>query len=114
MFVFGLGLPFCIVIFWSYFGLTWHVVCGHVHLRSHSWIVYAGGLLCRLPALVNVKNRVCLLACNVWVMGCIALLCLAILRHFKYGCSHVDRGWGHLSLSLRWHSVQLGFWCVRG
>ena len=42
------------------------------------------------------------------------MLCRAILRPFKYGCSHVDRRWGHVSLSLRLHSVQLGFGCVRG
>ena len=47
-------------------------------------------------------------------MGCTALLCLAILKPFRNGCSHVDRRWGHVSMSLRWHSVQLGFWCVRG
>ena len=43
-----------------------------------------------------------------------ALLCLAILRPFRYGCSHVDSRWGQVSLSLRWHRVQLGFGCVRG
>ena len=90
--------------------LAWHWqdVCVHVHLRSHSGIVCTGGLLLRWHVLVNVKNRVFLLACMVWVMRCIALLCLAILSPFKYGCSHVDRKWGHVSLLLRWHSVQLG------
>ena len=68
----------------------------------------------RLPALVSVKNRVFMLACNVWVMRCIALLCHAILKPFKYGCSHVDNKWGHVFMSLRWHSIQLGFGCVRG
>ena len=92
----------------------WHVVCGQVHLRSHYGIVCLGGLLLRFHALVSAKNLVCLLACNVWVMRCTALLCLAILRPFKYGCSHVDKRWGHVSLSLRWHNVQLGSWCVRG
>ena len=47
-------------------------------------------------------------------MRCTALLCRAILRPFKYGCSHVDSRCGHMSLSLRWHSVQLGLRCVRG
>ena len=91
--------------------LAWHWqgVCVHVHLRSHSGIVYSGGLLLRCPALVNVKNRVYLLACNVWVMRCTTLLWLVILRPFKYRCPHVDRRWGHVSLSLQWHNVQLGF-----
>jgi hypothetical protein len=47
-------------------------------------------------------------------MRCIALLCCAILKPFKYGCSHVDSRWGHASPSLRWHSVQMGCLCVRG
>jgi hypothetical protein len=85
-----------------------------VHLRSRSEIVCLGGLLSRWHALVNVKNRVFLLVCNVRVMRCIALLCLAILKPFKYGCSNVERRWGHVSLSLRCHNVQLGFWCMRG
>ena len=55
-----------------------------------------------------------LLACSVWVIRCTPLLCLAILSPFRYGCSHVDMMWGHVSLSLLWHRVQLGFWCVRG
>ena len=33
---------------------------------------------------------------------------------FNYGCSHVDNRWGHVSLSLVRHSVQLGFWYLRG
>ena len=91
----------------------WHILCGHVHLRSQSRIVCLGGLLLRLHALVNVKDWVFILACNAWVMRCIALLCRAILKPFKYGFLHVDNKWGHVSLSLRWYSVQLGFWCVR-
>ena len=71
----------------------WHVVCGHVHLRDHSNIVCSGGWFLRLAALVSVKNLVCLLACSVWVMRWSALLCLAILRPFKYGYSHVDKRW---------------------
>ena len=43
-----------------------------------------------------------------------SLLCLAIRNFFRYGCSHVDSRWGHVSLSLVWHSVQLGFWYLRG
>ena len=68
----------------------------------------------RLPTLVNVKNRVFLLACSVWVMRCTPLLCRAILRPFKYGCSHIDSKWGHVSLSFLWHNVQFGFWNLRG
>ena len=47
-------------------------------------------------------------------MRCTALLCRAILKPFKYGCSHVDRKRSHMSMSLRWHSIQLGFRCLRG
>ena len=81
--------------------LAWHWqgVFVHVPSRSHSRIVCLGGLL------VNVKNRVFLLACNVRVMRCTTLLCLAILMPFKYGCSHVHRRWGHVPLSLPWHNV---------
>ena len=46
----------------------WHVVYGHMHLKSPSIIVCSGGLLLRLHALVSVKNWVCLLARSVWVM----------------------------------------------
>jgi hypothetical protein len=82
-------------------GWHWHVVCVHVHWRSQSGIVCSGGLLFKWPALVNVKKRVFLWACNVWVMRCTALLCLAILRPFRYRCSYVDRMWGLVSMSLR-------------
>jgi hypothetical protein len=78
----------------------WHVVCVHMHLRSHSKIVCSGGVLFRWSASVNVKNRVFMWACSIWVMRCIALLCCAILRPFKYGCLHVDSRWGNVSLSL--------------
>ena len=53
-------------------------------------------------------------ACNVWAIRCTALLCLAILRPFRYRCSHVDKRWGHVSLSLFQHIVQLGFGCAMG
>ena len=56
-----------------------------MHLRSQSRIICYGNLLLRLPTLVSVKNRVLLLACNVLVMTCTALLCCVILRPFKYG-----------------------------
>ena len=68
----------------------------------------------RLPGLINVKNRYFCWRCNAWVMRCTALLCRAILRPFMYGLSHVNRRCGHVSLSLLWHNVQLGFWYVRG
>ena len=95
--------------------LAWHlhILCGHVHLMSQFGIACSGGLLLRLPALVSVKNPVFMLACNDWVMRCIALLCHVILKPFRYGCSHVDSKWGHVSLSLWWHNVQLGFGCLR-
>ena len=43
----------------------WHIRCGHVHVRSHFGTIWSGGWLFRLPALVKVKNLVCLLACSV-------------------------------------------------
>ena len=59
------------------FGLNlawhWQVVCGHVHFMSHTQTICSGVALLRLPALVSVKNPVCLLACNVCVMRCTAL-----------------------------------------
>ena len=92
----------------------WHGFCVHIHLRSLSGIVWSWGWLVSLPALVNVRDRVFLLACKVWVMRWTALLCLAIHRPFKYRWSHVDSRCGHVSLSLVWHSVQLGFRYLRG
>ena len=71
-----------------------------MHLRSHVGIVCSGFVFLILPMLVSVKNQVFLLACSVWAMRCTALLCLAILRASRYGCSHVDKRWGHVSLSL--------------
>ena len=85
-----------------------------MHLRSRSGIVESGGLLLRLHALVSVKNWVHLLACSVWAMRCTSLLWCAIVRPFMRGFSHVDRICGHVSLSLLWHGVQLGYWYVRG
>jgi hypothetical protein len=55
----------------------WHVMCGHVHLRSQFGIVCERDLLSRFHALVSVKNRVFMLACNAWVMRSTALLCRA-------------------------------------
>jgi hypothetical protein len=72
----------------------WYIIWEHLHLKSRSWIVCSGGLFLRLHALVNVKNRMFLLVCSVWVMRCIALLCRAIFRPLKYGCLHIDRSWG--------------------
>ena len=88
----------------------WHVACAHVHLSSQFETIWSGGLLLWLPASVNVKNHVSLLACSVWGMRWTALLCCAILRPFMNGFSHVDRWCG---VSLLWYNVQLGFWCVR-
>ena len=87
----------------------WHAPWVHVHLRSHYGIVWSEGWLYILQALGKVKNLVFLFACMVWVMRWTALLCLAILSPFMYGCSHVERRWGQVSLSLLRHSVQLGF-----
>ena len=96
------GAPIMHKIYGCSLAWHWHVICGHVHLRRRSGIVCSGGLSLRLFALVSVKNRVFMLACNAWVMRCTALLCLAILRPFKYGFLHVDNKWGHVSLSLWW------------
>ena len=75
MFVFGLGLLY---IMHRMYGLVlvsqWQVGCEHMRWRSHSKIVGFGGLLLRLPALVNVKNLVFLLACNVWAVRCTTFL----------------------------------------
>jgi hypothetical protein len=92
----------------------WHGLCVHVHLISHYGFVWSWGWLVSLPTLVNLKNRVFLLACNVWVMRWAALLCHAMRMRFRYGCSHMDSRCGHVSLSLMRHSVQLGFWYLRG
>ena len=96
--------------------LAWqlHGACWHEHLISQSGIVCSCVVLLKFPALVSVKYWVFLLAWSVWVIRCTAMLCLAILNPFRYGCSHVDKRWGHVSLSFLWHRVQLGFWCVRG
>jgi hypothetical protein len=92
----------------------WHGFGWQVHWSSHSGIVCSCGWLLKWPAFVSVKNLVFLLACNVWVMRCSALLCRAILSPLRNGCSHVDSKWGHVSRSFLWHSVQLGFGCVIG
>ena len=43
-----------------------------------------------------------------------AWLWRAILNPLRYGCSHMDSRWGHVSLSCRRQSVQLGFGHLRG
>ena len=68
----------------------WHGFWWHVHWSSHSGIVCSCGWLVRWPALVKVRNLVFLFACSVLAIRWIALLCLAILSPFRYGCSHVD------------------------
>ena len=78
------------------------------------WDCLVGRFVIGLPALVNVKKRVYLLACSVCVMRCTALSCLEILRPFRKGCSHSARRCGHESLLFIWHNVQLGFWCTLG
>ena len=100
----------------SSLSLAWQLQggCGHAHLRSQSGIVWSGGWLLILLALVSVKKRVFLFAWSVWVMRCTALSCLAILRPSRYGFSNNERRCGHVSLSFLWHSVQLWFWCVSG
>ena len=58
-------------------------------------LVVVVNLLLRLSALVSVKNLMFWLACNVWAVRCTALLCRAILRPFKYACSHGSiHNWG--------------------
>ena len=61
----------------------WHGVWGHVHRKSQFGTVCSCVRLLCWPALVMVRNLVFLLACNVWVIRCTALLCLAILRPFR-------------------------------
>lgn len=43
-------------------------------------MVKLGHLLLMVSILINVRNLVRLLACTVWAMRCIALLCLPICR----------------------------------
>ena len=57
----------------------------------------------------GMKNRVFLLACNIWVTKYTAFLCHAILKLFKYEFLHDDKRWGHVSLFLLCHNVHLGF-----
>lgn len=42
-----------------------HVVSRHVHCRSHVGTMMAWGWVAWLPALIRVKNLVCLLDCSV-------------------------------------------------
>ena len=86
----------------------------HGYLSIQFGIVWLGGLLLISPALASVNKQVFMLAWSVCVIRWTALLCLEILRPFRWGCSHNERRCGHVSLSLLWHSVQLGFWCVCG
>ena len=71
----------------------WHGCCWHMHCSSQSGTVCSCRQLLRWPALIMVRNLVFLLACSVWVIRCIALLCLAILSPVRYVCSHVDNKW---------------------
>ena len=87
----------------------WHGFWWHVHWSSQFGIVCSCGWLSRWHALVRVRNLVFLLAFSVWVMRCTALLCLAILSPFRYGCSHVDNRWGHVSRVFLWYSVHVRF-----
>ena len=87
----------------------WHGFDGMYIWSSHSGTICSCGWLLMWHALVRVRNLVFLFACSVWEMRCIALLCLAIECPFRYGCSHVDSRWGHVSHLFLWHSVQLGF-----
>ena len=57
----------------------WHGVWRHMHCSNHSGTICSCGWLLKWPALILVKYRVFLLACSVWAIRCIALLCLAIL-----------------------------------
>ena len=52
-----------------------------------------------------------LFACSFLEMRWIALLCLAILSPFRYGCSHVDSKVGHVSRSFLWHSAVVHMLC---
>ena len=62
----------------------------------------------KFHVLISVKNHVNLLAYSDWAMRCIALLWRDILRPFMCWFSHVDRRWGHMSLSLLGHIMLLG------
>ena len=47
-----------------------------------------------------VRNLVNLLACDAWAMEWLALLCLAIVSSLMCWFVHLDRKFGHVSLSL--------------
>ena len=47
-------------------------------------------------------------------MRCTDLLWRAILKPFRFGCSHIDKKCGHVSMSFLWHNVQLGLLNLRG
>ena len=84
MFVFHLGLGVCLrcpVLVWLGIGILFVGMCIQGAIMGLFSLVVD---LLRLLVLVSVKNRVFLLACNVWVMRCNALLCLAICRSFIY------------------------------
>jgi hypothetical protein len=78
------------------------------------WDCGVGGAFAWVHALISVKNRVNLLACNVWTIRCTTLLYMDILRPSRCWLSHVDRRWGHVSLSFLKQSIQLGLGWVKG
>ena len=55
-----------------------------------------------------------LLACSVCAIRWTALLCQAIHNPLMCWFVRVERRWGHMSLSLFVHTIQLGLVCVSG
>lgn len=71
-----------------------------VHASSLFGTITYRGMLLLVPEFTIVRNLVNLLACDVWAMEWLALLCLAILSPLMCWLVHVDRRCDHVSLSL--------------
>lgn len=91
-----------------------HVVSRHVHCRSHVGTMMAWGWAAWLPALIRVKNLVCLLDCSVSAIWWTALLWHAMYNPFMYLLEHVECRCDQVSIMLFEHRVQFGFGCIIG
>ena len=67
-----------------------------------------------MPAWINIKNLVDLLACSVWAIRLATLLCRVIHNPVMCCFAHVQRRWGHVSLSMCVHNIKLRLVCVNG
>ena len=78
----------------------------------HSCTVESRDLLLVIPTFTTLQFFLNLLACSVWAMRCIAMLCLAICRPLMSWCAVGEKVWP--CVSLLWHGVQLGLVWVSG